>query len=109
MAEAVDFEFTLGDTDPTLAAVARDHDGTPLDLSGCTAELVLRSRSTGAKVTLAAPQPGAEGQLSYTFGTTDLPEAGLYSFHFRLTNGPQTFTVPSGEPKLIRVWPKLDR
>lgn len=84
------FFIVTGNTAPAYQ-ITCERDGSGIDLSGATAELILQEKST-ATVTNSGHQSctvvtAASGIISYTAESTDFPDKGTYVADIKITYG----------------------
>ena len=92
-----DFVIKSGDTLPILTDTLTYSNGTPVNLSGCTVQFIMRSvtavlPTTNAPATVVTP---ATGSVSYTFTATDTAQA-------QRAQGTWVVTNASGQ---VQQWP----
>lgn len=74
------------DTSPTLEATLRDSSDNPVDLTDATVEIRVAEPRGGANIvqdTTVVNDP-ANGEISYTFSSTETEEHGRYRLSFRV-------------------------
>lgn len=114
MAAPVRVNYKQGDRMPPLDAILEEGPSgarTRVDLTGCTVRFIMRALgSATTKVAAAAVVMDADdGEVRYSWGSTDLDTAGSYRGEFEVTDADgKKRTFPSEDYIAIRVWDDMD-
>ncbi len=97
--------LNVGDTKPPLAATIARVNGTPVDLTGATVQLVYWPVSGGAPVYRSMTITDApNGKVTYQWIADDTATAGRFRFYVKITfAGGAPLSAPSGTTDTFRV------
>lgn len=82
--------YKAGEIPDPLTYTFEEHDGTAIDLSGCTAVVVLKRSGQDAvtlSATVAADQVANTGEVTLTWADGNLDDAGSYQLEFWAGDG----------------------
>jgi len=94
-----------GSTGPDLQITLKDQDGNPVDLTGATVTFSMVNTSTGATKVNAASATvtdAAGGKFKYSWGASDLDEAGNFLGEFTVTVGTDVQKIYEGLNIVVR-------
>ena len=95
-----DLFIRQADVLPTLSNTITDQSGNPVNLTGASVSLVLRTLMSSEPITLAGSATvtnAAAGQVQYAWNTADTATAGLYNAEWHCSGGSVggTYTYPN--------------
>lgn len=97
-------DIYLGKNDllPVLTATLQNADGTPMNLTGATVQLLIKNVLDVVTVREATVVEAASGSVRYNWVAADTVAAGDFRLRWRVTDGADITTVPNdGELQLV--------
>ena len=106
-----DYFLTQGNTGPALGAVLRNPDGTPVDLTGCTVQMVsdLPSQTGTASAVVTSRITLKMGTVRYDPGALDTAETGTFHITWRvIESSGRAIDYPNNGTMVLTIVPRID-